>query len=140
MMPAEGLANRGESRYHWAAYREDTGLKAMEILRLVAAIQGVYGILNLLGGIFADAYGVPLRPQLGFALVGFAQVASAVGLWRSRKWAAVVAFATLVVLSGLALYMDLSSSEDVRITDHLIRAAIGVGIAGLILVRWKRLA
>jgi len=112
----------------------------MEILRVVAAIQGVYGILNLLGGIVADAYGVPFRPQLGFAMAGFAQVASAVGLWRSRKWAAVVALATLVVLSGLALYMDFSSSGNVRLTDHLIRAAIGVGIAGLILSRWRQLA
>lgn len=107
---------------------------------MVAAIQGVYGILNLLGGIVADAYGVPFRPQLGFAMAGFAQVASAVGLWRSRKWAAVVALATLVVLSGLALYMDFSSSGNVRLTDHLIRAAIGVGIAGLILSRWRQLA
>ncbi len=112
----------------------------MEILRVVAAIQGTYGVLNLLGGIVADAYGVPFRPQLGFALVGFAQVASAIGLWRSRKWAAVVAFVTLVALSALALHMDLSSSGDVRLTDHLIRAAIGLGIAGLILIRWKQLA
>jgi len=112
----------------------------MEILKVVSAIQGVYGIVNLLGGIVADAYGVPFRPQLGFALVGFAQVASAVGLWRSRKWAAIVAFVTLALLSGLALYMDLSVSGGIQLKDHLIRAAIGLGIVGLILARWKRLA
>ncbi len=111
----------------------------MEILRVVAAIQGVYGILNLLGGIFADAYGLPLKPQLGFALMGFAQVVSAIGLWRRRKWAAVVAFLALAALSGLALYMDVTFSPNVRVSDHLIRAAIGLGLVALILARWKQL-
>ncbi|GBC82556.1 hypothetical protein HRbin10_01683 [bacterium HR10] len=111
----------------------------MEILKLVAAIQGVYGVLNLLGGIFADAYGLPMKPQLGFALAGFAQLASAVGLWRSRRWAAVVTLLTLIALSALALYTDLALSKGLQIVDHLIRAAIGLGIAALILMRWKHL-
>jgi len=111
----------------------------MEILRVAAAIHGVYGVLNLFGGIFADAYGLPMKPQLGFALVGLAQLISAIGLWRSRKWAAVTAFLALATLSGLALYMDMTFSSNVRVSDHLIRAAIGLGLVVLILARWKQL-
>lgn len=114
----------------------------MNVLRIVAAIQGIYGVMNLLSGIFADAYGLPVRLQLGFAGVGFGQLASAVGLWRARKWGAVVALLALVAVSGLALYTDitLSGRGNVRLTDHLIRAGIGVGLAALILRGWRRLA
>jgi hypothetical protein len=50
-----------------------------------------------------------------------------------------VALLTLIALSALALYTDLALSKGLQIVDHLIRAAIGLGIAALILMRWKHL-
>jgi hypothetical protein len=108
---------------------------------VMAAILAVYGFFMLGGGIVAGAFGLPLRAQVGMMAGGFSLVVSAAGLWRQRRWAAVLAAVSLVAVSGAAYYNDyiLSGPGNVRPLSHFLRGLIGLVLVGLIFRSWKTL-
>jgi len=110
----------------------------MDALRIIAVVLGFYGALNTVLGIFGHLYGLPLKSQIGIILVGILMLASAVGLWQYRKWAAVLGIACLAGISALTYYNELVTSGPghVAMIPHLIRGLIGAVLVATVILRW----
>ncbi|HXF06562.1 MAG TPA: hypothetical protein VNM72_14265 [Blastocatellia bacterium] len=111
----------------------------MTRLKVIAAILAVYGFFMLSGGIVADAFGLPPRAQVGMAVGGFLLLVSAFGLWRQRRWAAVLAVVSLLTISGVVYYNDYltDGTGQVHWPSHLIRGLVGLVLIVLILRGWR---
>lgn len=113
----------------------------MTRLKVIAAILAVYGFFMLSGGIVADAFGLPPGAQVGMAAGGFFMLVSAFGLWRQRRWAAVLAIVSLLTVSGAVYYNDylIAGAGNIHWPSHLIRGLVGLILIVLILRCWRTL-
>lgn len=111
-------------------------------LKLTAGILGAYGVLNLMGSLFANLFGIPRKGQIGIAIVGFFLIVSAFGLWRRHKWAGLAAIFCMAAMSGLVYYNEytLYGPNDISLIRHLIQAGIGAAVIASIIVQWKHLS
>lgn len=113
----------------------------MTRLKVIAAILAVYGFFMLGGGIVADAFGLPPGAQVGMAAGGFLMLVSAFGLWRQRRWAAVLAVVSLLMVSGVVYYNDYLTDGvgTIHWPSHVIRGLVGLVLIVLILRCWRAL-
>lgn len=113
------------------------------LLRVAALIAAVFGVLTIYSGgavLFSDGTAaagnyVPYVVWFNF-IAGFAYVATAIGLWRARRWGAWAAFAiagaTALVFALFGFHVASDGAFEIRtVWAMTLRTALWTAIAAL---------
>ena len=113
------------------------------LLRTVAAVAGLFGILTIYSGgavlfgapgaVQAAGNAVPFVLWFNF-LAGFAYIAAAIGLWRCSRWGAwtaiAIASATALVFAAFGVHAAFGGPFEMRtVWAMTLRTALWTGIA-----------
>ena len=118
------------------------------LLRILAAVAIVFGVLTVFSGGRALFGGAEARAAVGKAvefvlwfnfLAGFAYVLSGVGLWRGRRWAAraasLLALVTALVAGAFAVHVATGGAYETRTVGALALRLLFWGLVAVVALR-----
>lgn len=123
-------------------------MNTFRLLKILAAVAIVFGVLTVFSGGRALFGGIEARAAVGNAvdfvlwfnfLAGFAYVLSGFGLWRGRRWAAwaasLLALITALVVGAFAVHVAGGGAYEARTVGALALRLLFWGVVAVVALR-----